>query len=241
MANPWFRMYSEFANDPKVQMLPEAMQRRYVMIMCMRCSNTLVTLHETEIAFHLRITDDELAETKALFINKGFIDHDWNLLNWEKRQFASDSSAARVAKHRANKKNAGNADVTLLKRKSNALDTDTDTEVKALSGKPDDSPTADAKQILEYLNLKTGRAYRPVPANTDLIAARIKDGVSVADCKSVVDAKTSQWGDDDKMREYLRPGTLFNRTKFEQYLGQLGESSCVAGDGSAEDHFARAL
>lgn len=29
MANPWFRMYSEFATDAKVQMLSEAMQRRY--------------------------------------------------------------------------------------------------------------------------------------------------------------------------------------------------------------------
>ena len=101
MSNPWFRMYAEFSHDPKVQMLSEAMQRRYMMIMCMRCSNNLVTLHETEIAFHLRISNDDLAETKALFIYKGFVDSKWNLLNWEKRQFASDTSNARVAKHRA--------------------------------------------------------------------------------------------------------------------------------------------
>lgn len=127
MSNPWFRMYSEFAHDPKVQMLSEAMQRRYMMLMCMKCSNALVTLHVTEIAFHLRITDEELADTKALFIAKGFIDDAWNLLNWEKRQFASDSSAARVSKHRKSKKEASNADVTLQKRQCNALDTDTDT------------------------------------------------------------------------------------------------------------------
>jgi hypothetical protein len=104
MANPWFRMYSEFAHDPKVQMLSEAMQRRYLMLMCLRCSNTLVTLHETEIAFHLRISDEQLAETKVLFIRKGFIDEHWNVLNWDKRQFVSDTSATRVAKHRAKKK-----------------------------------------------------------------------------------------------------------------------------------------
>lgn len=128
MSNPWFRLYAEFSHDPKVQMMSEAMQRRYVMIMCLRCSNALVTLHETEIAFHLRVTDAELAETKALFIEKGFIDDDWNLLNWEKRQFKSDSSAERVARHRAKKKKQGNAEVTLQKRRSNALDTDTDTD-----------------------------------------------------------------------------------------------------------------
>lgn len=132
MANQWFRMYSEFATDAKVQMMSEAMQRRYLMLMCLRCSNALVTLHDEEIAFQLRISDEELAETKALFIKKGFIDSAWNLLNWEKRQFASDSSKERVAKHRALQKQkqeqASNADVTLHETKANGLDTDTDTE-----------------------------------------------------------------------------------------------------------------
>jgi len=104
MANPWFRLYSEFAHDPKVQMLSEAMQRRYVMLMCLRCSETLETLHETEIAFQLRLSAEELDETKKLFISKNFIDKHWNLLNWDKRQFVSDSSTMRVAKHRNKKK-----------------------------------------------------------------------------------------------------------------------------------------
>ena len=126
MANPWFRLYSEFAHDPKVQMLSEAMQRRYVMLMCLRCSETLETLHETEIAFQLRLSTDELEQTKQLFISKNFIDKHWNLLNWDKRQFVSDSSTMRVAKHRNKKKQLSNADETLQKRQSNAIDTDTD-------------------------------------------------------------------------------------------------------------------
>ena len=128
MANPWFRLYSEFAHDPKIQMLPEAMQRRYVMLMCLRCSEVLETLHETEIAFQLRLSTDELDETKQLFISKNFIDEYWNLLNWDKRQFVSDSSTMRVAKHRNKKKQVSNADETLQERPSNAIDTDTDTE-----------------------------------------------------------------------------------------------------------------
>lgn len=128
MANPWFRLYSEFAHDPKVQMLPEAMQRRYVMLMCLRCSETLETLHETEIAFQLRLSTEELEQTKQLFISKNFIDKHWNLLNWDKRQFVSDSSTMRVAKHRSKKKQVSNVVETLQKRPSNAVDTDTDTE-----------------------------------------------------------------------------------------------------------------
>jgi hypothetical protein len=104
------------------------MQRRYVMLMCLRCSEVLETLHETEIAFQLRLSTDELDETKQLFISKNFIDKHWNLLNWDKRQFVSDSSTMRVAKHRSKKKQVSNVDETLQKRPSNAIDTDTETE-----------------------------------------------------------------------------------------------------------------
>lgn len=130
MANPWFRLYSEFAHDPKIQMLSEAMQRRYVMLMCLRCSETLETLHETEIAFQLRLSEAELIETKKLFISKNFIDRQWNLLNWDKRQFVSDSSTMRVARHREKKKQVSNSDETLQERLSNAIDTEADTDKK---------------------------------------------------------------------------------------------------------------
>ena len=156
MSNPWFRMYAEFSHDPKVQMLTEAMQRRYMMIMCMRCSNVLVTLHETEIAFHLRISNEELAKTKALFVSKGFIDSDWNLLNWEKRQFVSDTSKGRVAKHRALQKEkhpvVSNGNVTLLKRNDNALDTDTDTDTdtdKKRDKSPAKLPTCQHQSLID--------------------------------------------------------------------------------------------
>jgi hypothetical protein len=120
MANPWFRLYAEFANDPKVQMLTETEQRRLVMLFCFRC-NGHVTLQDEEVAFQLRISNDEWALTKANFIAKGFINSANEVLNWDKRQFVSDSSAARVAKHREKKKQESNVTVT-------PPDTETDTE-----------------------------------------------------------------------------------------------------------------
>ena len=120
----WFRMYHEFATDPKVQMLSEVDQRRYVMLLCLKCCNGDVTLHETEVAFQLRVTLDELRETKTRLLDKNLISDDYQPTAWEKRQYASDSSAARVARHRAKKKQGRNVTET----KCNALDTDTDTE-----------------------------------------------------------------------------------------------------------------
>lgn len=102
MPNPWFRLYSEFADDPKVQMMTEAMQRRLVMLMCSRCKGE--TLHETQMAFHWRISSAELADTKKVFLQNGFIDEDFELLNWNRRQFVSDSSTDRVRRSRQLKK-----------------------------------------------------------------------------------------------------------------------------------------
>ena len=80
------------------------MQRRLLMLFCLRCSNVLATLQPDELAFALHISIDELSDAKTLFLQKGFIDDQWNLINWDKRQFNSDSSTARSRKHREAKK-----------------------------------------------------------------------------------------------------------------------------------------
>lgn len=111
MANQWFRLYSEFAHDPKVQMLSEVNQRRLIMLFCIRCNGD-VTLQDEQVAFQLRISMDEWLASKATFIDKNFINNDNQVLNWDKRQFVSDSSAERVAKHRERMKQSSNVTVT---------------------------------------------------------------------------------------------------------------------------------
>jgi hypothetical protein len=136
MANQWFRLYHEFASDPKIQSMPEHMQRRLVIIFCLRCSNVLETLQENEIIFALGISEKEWEETKQLFVSKcfiRFISGKCNVINWNKRQFISDSSTERVKKYR--EKNA-----TLQKRYKGVTvtpsdtdtDTDTDTDIKRI-------------------------------------------------------------------------------------------------------------
>ena len=80
-------------------------------------------------------------------------------------------------------------------------------------------------EILNYLNSKTGSGYRNVEANRRLIAARLKDGTTVDQVKEVIDAKCSEWLNDEKMSGYLRPITLFAASNFESYLGALNKSS----------------
>ncbi|MCE0931653.1 DnaT-like ssDNA-binding domain-containing protein [Pseudomonas monteilii] len=138
-------MYGEFATDPKVQMMNEAMQRRLVMLFCLECSNGLETFHvterETSIAFALRVSDEEIAATKAVFLAKGFINDDWTLRNWSKRQYVSDSSTARVRAHREKKKRESAKPETDVKRSSNApeqIQNRTDTEETPPPAREDD-------------------------------------------------------------------------------------------------------
>jgi len=58
-----------------------------------------------------------------------------------------------------------------------------------------------------------------------LICARLKEGATLDDMRAVVTDRFEKWGDDEKMAEYLRPATLFNATKFAQYVGEVAVSS----------------
>jgi len=75
-------------------------------------------------------------------------------------------------------------------------------------------------EILDWLNQKSGKTFRSVGTNLDLIRARLKDGITAYQLKAIVSIKADAWRGTD-MAAYLRPTTLFNKTKCEQYVGEL--------------------
>lgn len=166
MSNSWFRVYSEFATDAKVQSMPEAMQRRLMMLFCLRCSDVLVTLSDDELAFQLRISDADLAETKALFVRKGFINDAWEIANWDKRQFVSDSSAQRTKAYRERQKNKT---VTSQERQGDSLDTDTDTDTKTDQKKKAPSGAVIAPAVAGGVDLAGDEIVPPKDSKADLI------------------------------------------------------------------------
>jgi len=109
-------------------------------------------------------------------------------------------------------------------------------EVNTLSGKPDFGLLEDSKalarsearlrhsqavEIIGFLNEKSGRAFQASGPNLAFVIARLKEGATLEECRMVIAKKVREWGSDETMVQYLRPATLFNRTKFAQYLGQL--------------------
>ena len=88
----------------------------------------------------------------------------------------------------------------------------------------EDSPTAhpdqnDVNEVVDYLNTAAGTSYKKnTPKTVRNVKARLKEGFTVEDFKTVIDKKVKEWKGSD-MERYLRPDTLFG-TKFEGYLNQ---------------------
>jgi uncharacterized phage protein (TIGR02220 family) len=77
-------------------------------------------------------------------------------------------------------------------------------------------------ELIAYLNEKAGRSFEAVESNRKLVRGRLAEGATPEKIRAVIDAKVEQWQDDPKMAQYLQPATLFNSTKFAQYVGALG-------------------
>lgn len=90
----------------------------------------------------------------------------------------------------------------------------------------DNIPDESVKEVIDYLNQKAGTKYRSTTAATKrLVGARLKEGFTVDDCKKVIDNKVADWLNDEKMKNYLRPNTLFQASKFESYLNETPKKS----------------
>ena len=200
-----------------------------------------VTLTEVEVAIAKFLSPDKYSRTED---NEGRriepIDGGWRLLNHEKYRSIRDEEVIKESKRkyintrREKERNVENVDRgrhnAEAEAEAEAVISVTPNKTDTVSGKqPDISPpkvktnahNTTAKALLSFLNEKTGRNYQPGKANMEMITNRLKEGATERQCRLVILRKFHDWGTDEKMQEYLRPATLFNRTKFAQYVGEI--------------------
>lgn len=155
------------------------------------------------------------------FRRLGMIDVDSKgiyILNFNKHQNAEglekirEQTKKRVAEYRARNKLLEHNDgvtlpVTLPVTQCNATDKDREIDNNIYS--------QNALKVLSYLNEKTGRRYRV----TKYIEARLQDGATVEECKSVIDTKItdSYFIQNPK---FLNPETLFRPNHFDRYRNE---------------------
>ena len=142
---PWFRMYTDFLNDPKMIALAFEDQRHFIGVLALKSDGLLDDVCEENllnriVAQRLWIDHGIIRDVKKRLIDAGLIDANWQPLAWSKRQFASDrdsTAAERKRRERAAKSAAKNgvtdtSRVTSRTRHENVtrLDTDTDTDTE---------------------------------------------------------------------------------------------------------------
>jgi len=76
----------------------------------------------------------------------------------------------------------------------------------------------DVEKLLIYLNEISGRQFK---TSTDL-AARLKEGYAPKDIARVIKYKCQEWMGTPSQK-YIRPSTLFNKTKFEGYINDANQ------------------
>ena len=114
-----------------------------------------------------------------------------------------------------------NGALSYTNEKDNDNENDNENEVSYPVSSDDtsnDTFKASLSEIISYLNEKTESMYKASTKKTQsCIKARLSEGFTVDDFKTVIDKKCTEWIGDEKMEKYLRPETLFG-TKFEGYL-----------------------
>ena len=95
------------------------------------------------------------------------------------------------------------------------------TEAKA-QDKPNaitkDKYNFDYAKFIDWFNEITGKNFRNTEDKRKLIRARLNEGFKKDDFYLITRFKVNEWKDNDKMKRYLRPDTLFIPKHFDNYL-----------------------
>lgn len=141
---PWFRMYADFLNDPKMIALAFEDQRHFIGVLALKSDGAIddtadENLLNRIVAQRLWIDHGVIREVKKRLCDAGLIDENWQPIAWDKRQFVSDrDSTAAERKRRERAAKSGKENVTDMSRVTSRdshgdvtrLDTDTDTDTE---------------------------------------------------------------------------------------------------------------
>jgi uncharacterized phage protein (TIGR02220 family) len=199
--------------------------------------NILVPYDAKKLSEITRTNEDTVIVALELLKNIGLIEIQENgalFLTQLQSLIGSETNAAeRMRNARAKAKELGTANNVrgMFAHCSPELDIDIEKDKDNKSGKPDYAQ--EREEIINYLNEKSGKAYRPNSDKTKkLISARLNEGFTVQDFKTVIDNKVSSWFGNKDMEKFLRPETLFG-TKFEGYLNEKSFKQQMQSDSGA--------
>ena len=104
-ALPWFRMYTDFLDDPKMIALAFEDQRHFIGVLALKSAGVLEVdcspkLIDRIVAQRLWIDYAVIEDVKKRLVNGELIDNWWQPLAWDKRQMPSDFDATGAERQR---------------------------------------------------------------------------------------------------------------------------------------------
>lgn len=202
--DPAFLFYpGDYLRD--TQCLCANSQTAYDRILCEHMRNICISQKQLNF-FTKRLSADEKEELLMVLtkVDQGY-QIDWVVDSITKRRAYSDSRS----KNRSGKSKpiTENISKSYVNHMENEIVIENDIEIKD-----------EVKNVIEYLNSRARTNFR---SNTDKaikhIKARFNEKFTLQDFIDVIDNRVDKWANDPKMKEYLRPETLFG-SKFESYL-----------------------
>ena len=200
---PWIKLHHKILDDKDFQTLPIASRALAPMLWLMAADTPAGTILTADIAWRLRMTDEQVSEALNPLIERAFfevVDGDPSSILGKPYDIPTGEKRERGESERE-------------KNPLVRLAPDGGRKVNQLR-------KAEALQLLEFLNGKARKHFRPVAANLSLIEARLAEGISLQDLKTLTVRKCREWLGTDQER-YLRPETLYNARKCHSYLGEV--------------------
>ncbi len=191
---PWFRMYADFLNDPKLISLAFEDQRHFIGVLALKCDGAIDDVADGDlldriVAQRLWIDHAVIRDVKRRLIAAGLIDARWQPLAWEKRQMRSDVDATGAERQRryreAQKHNAlRDADVTRLDTDTDIdIDKEEDKKITRVRAAPTPIPDVPPTLLADYIEVRKAKRAGPLTktALDGLRREADKAGLSLAD------------------------------------------------------------
>lgn len=213
---PWFRMYTDFLNDPKMISLAFEDQRHFVGILALKSDGALESevedsLMDRIVAQRLWIDHGVIRDVKKRLVNAGLIGFDWHPLAWDKRQMNSDKDESNALRQQRYRNALRNGPVT---RSDTDTERDTDIEVDKKKTKqlppPEGVSTSVWSDFLQHR--KTKKAVVTQTAIGGIAREAIKAGVTLNDalamcCERGWTGFNSEWIAEKQGNRSINPAT----------------------------------
>ena len=232
----WLKLKEDFFEDDTIQWLEEQENGKDYVIFYLKLAlksldddgrlvryvgETLIPYDVKALAKMTNTQPDTVSVAMKTFIEIGLVSRLNSgeiYMNQINEMIGTETDVARrVRQHRARKAIEEPKKYETLQCNGEVTKSNTEIEKELELEKEKDIPYV---EIINYLNDASGKNYRSTTRKTkDLIKARWNEGFVVEDFKKVIDIKSEEWKNDEKMSKFIRPDTLFG-TKFEGYLNQ---------------------